>query len=874
MPEGQIPAPKEEKIAPRWPKRALKALFWTLGICLFLVLIPIILLFVYEKEIKSAIITEINTHLKTKVFIEPQNIDLTILSTFPKAAIVFKDVTIMGALPELTTDTLLQARSIYLLFNARDIWNKKYVIQQIDVRGADLRLQTNKDGLNNFDIWEEEADSVVKGQKSTDFKLEKVGLSEFKFLYKNNKAKVKMGADFSQVLLSGNFSDKAYELKVQAEGRLDIIKSGKRSFLKNKRLKIDLSGQVNNGTYTLTQSEIGLNKLFFTATGWISEKGKETPCQIDFKGKNIDIVSVLSWLPEDFQEKLKDYSGEGAFSSTIGLEGNLQDYDELSIKASFGTKGSKLTYQPKNTTLSDVSLSGSFIKEKGGIELLEMHEIKARQNDNYVEGDFSLSNFNKPYLKLTARGNYNLKDFFSLVPIDTIQDASGSIDFEVNANINMDDARARQMATSSAKGKIDLKDISFTFKGNEALRLPGGQILVENENLETKNLQIVHGKTTLDVSGKAINFLNYLLKPEQPLEVALTVRSSFVNVDDFILPANNKKSSETENPFNLQDNIRADLQLNIAQIVFREFTGKNLLGQLEIKNKRLLAKNLSFEAFDGDITLTGVADASQNDKLNIKGSTNLVDVNIRKMFTQLNNFGQDVIEAKNLNGKATTQIDFTATWNNQLQCDLQSIEASAELGIVNGELIDYKVLEYLADYVELKELKHVKFSNLQTHVDIKNKTIFISRTSLKNSALDIEASGSHSFDNVIDYSIKLRLSDWLAKRPGKNKQLDEELQETENDPDNKRCVFLHMTGTTDKPVITYDRKAMKQKIKEDIKEEKNNLKKILNEEFGWFKKDTTSFKKDEKKQDQKFKIDFNQKKDEKKKKEEQDGEDF
>lgn len=159
------------------------------------------------------------------------------------------------------------------------------------------------------------------------------------------------------------------------------------------------------------------------------------------------------------------------------------------------------------------------------------------------------------------------------------------------------------------------------------------------------------------------------------------------------------------------------------------------------------------------------------------------------MFTQLNNFGQTVIEAQNLNGKATTQVDFSASWNAQLQCDLKSIEAAADLSIVNGELIDYKLLEVLAEYVQLKELKHVKFSNLQTHVDIKNQTVYISKTSVKNSALDIEISGSQTFDYVIDYRVKLRLSDWLAKRPGKNKQLDEELLETENDPENKRCVF-------------------------------------------------------------------------------------
>jgi hypothetical protein len=42
------------------------------------------------------------------------------------------------------------------------------------------------------------------------------------------------------------------------------------------------------------------------------------------------------------------------------------------------------------------------------------------------------------------------------------------------------------------------------------------------------------------------------------------------------------------------------------------------------------------------------------------------------------------------------------------------------------------------------------------------------------------------------------LGEFLAKRPGKSKQLDEELIENENDPESKRSVFIHMTGTTDK----------------------------------------------------------------------------
>ncbi|MFL5752929.1 MAG: AsmA-like C-terminal region-containing protein, partial [Bacteroidia bacterium] len=210
-------------------------------------------------------------------------------------------------------------------------------------------------------------------------------------------------------------------------------------------------------------------------------------------------------------------------------------------------------------------------------------------------------------------------------------------------------------------------------------------------------------------------------------------------------------------------------------------------------------------------------------------------------------------------GIATASIDFSSRWSRALAVDPKSIVASCDLTIERGQLVNYKPLESLSKYVELKELQDIKFATLQSRIEIKEEVISISRTSIKNNAMNMDFYGTHTFNNEIDYHIRLLLSEVLAKRPGKNKQLDEELSLVENDPDNKRAVFLTMTGTLDKPIIKYDRRGMKDKIKEDIKEEKKNLKKILFEEFGLFKKDTANFKnknEEVKKADQKFQVDF------------------
>jgi len=52
-------------------------------------------------------------------------------------------------------------------------------------------------------------------------------------------------------------------------------------------------------------------------------------------------------------------------------------------------------------------------------------------------------------------------------------------------------------------------------------------------------------------------------------------------------------------------------------------------------------------------------------------------------------------------------------------------------------------------------------------------------------------------------------------------------------------LFLTMKGPVNDPKITYDRKGIEQKIATDVRKEKQDLKVMLNKEFGWFKKDTS-----------------------------------
>ena len=309
------------------------------------------------------------------------------------------------------------------------------------------------------------------------------------------------------------------------------------------------------------------------------------------------------------------------------------------------------------------------------------------------------------------------------------------------------------------------------------------------------------------------------------------------------------KASEDRSTPLIPNNIQFKLNAAILNFSYAKFEAQSITGEIEIKNQKAIISDMRLQTMQGEAEIDAFADNSSN-KLDVVLQSKLKNINISNMFLQLNNFGQTTLQENNIKGYATADLDFSGSWSNALEPNLKSIKSNINLTIDRGELIDFKPLLSLSKFVDIQDLQKIKFSNLKSNIEIKDKTIFLPSTSIKNSALNIIFWGTHSFENDINYHIELLISELLAK---KRKDKDEEFGPVENDPDNKRSAFILMTGTVDKPIIKYDRKGLKENIKKDIKEEKQNLKQLLKEEFGLFKKDTSSLKAKEK-DDQAFEL--------------------
>jgi hypothetical protein len=841
-------------------------------ILLFLIVSAIGLVVVYEDEVKAVVIKELNKHLATEVRIEPKNIDLTFISSFPKCAIEFKNFTAMEAWDKKEKDTLMFAENLSLRFSLQDIFNKKYDVKQIALTNARLYLKADKNGKPNYEVWKtKELSTTENSNDSLQFKLESIELKNINISYKNRQQKFKTECIINDVVFTGNFSDHEYEMTSEGKIKVNSVSVDKTSFIKNKLLNLDIVFQVTGDKYTIKKADLALNKMEFDLDGNFKYSDSLENFKLNYKARNMDIESVLSLLPEKYKDRISDYKSTGEFFANGNFEYDVAK--PFSIRSSFGINKATIEYAPKGTKLTNVVVNGELVvSEKNSY--IKWSDFNVDLNGDNVKGRFLMENFGDPYLEVAAVGAFNLMHLHSFWPIDTLQKLEGNMKFSGEIKGKFNDLKQNTFSDKlSVNLNVEVEKLKTQFKNDpKEIAVESCKIIAVERDIKVENFKLLKGETDLELNGEIPGLFNHLLDNKSPLVIKGNLNCKNLSMEDLIFSSGSSGSSASESSeFNVPDNVNLVLDATIQHFTFGKFEANNIRGNFELKNQKAMVSDMKFETMEGEAVVNAFADASGKN-LDLTLQSQIKNINVKKMFTQMNNFGQATLLDKNINGYITATIDFFGTWDKQLNVNLNSITTTADMTIDRGELNDFKPLEGLARFVDLQELRRIKFSSLTSKIQIKNSTIFIPQTTIKNSVLNIDFNGTHTFSNDVDYHIRLLISELLAKK----RKADDEFGPEENDPDNRRSAFILMTGNIDNLQYKYDRKGLKQKIKEDIKQEKQNLKDLFREEFG-SKKDTAKVKPGAK-ANQKFELEKPDNKQEKKtlepKKKKDDDDDF
>lgn len=837
----------------------------------------LVITFAYEKEVKDYMIGQLNENLKTKVIVDSKNIQLSLFKDFPFASLVFKNITMLeapisisgpdkkGNRKFLKQDTLFSVEDISLQFSIWDILGKNYVVKEITADNGRIRLREGKGGSVNWDVWKGSDDNASSSGGSA-FNLERFELKRISFSYFDLKDKDDIVCHIHKGIISGDFSSKEYDLRISGDIRAGHFNIDSVSYLDDKPVKLDLNLRVDNekDLYEFNDALVTLSDLKIQVEGkYIS--GKESDLiDISLKGKDMDVQSVLSLLPEKYSKDIRDFQSEGEFYGNAYIKGKIDDVNSPEVKIDFGIKKADITQLSSGISLKNVQVTGNyFASSVSSSYFLDLQSFSAILANGKIAGSIRVDNFSSPRVSASVNADLLLEDVRQLLKVDTVwnypvETLAGSLRLNMKYQGMLGisgNYRKSDFENMSMSGDVTLLNAGMKIK-NSALAFDSinGSFLLNNNSITVNSFSGNTPRSDFYLKGDLKNILAYSLFDDADVEIDAIFQSNNFDLNEFLL--DQEESTRRDTVYNVHFSPRINFRLNsdIGHLSFRKFEATDIRGTFQLRDQKLIGDPISFSTMDGSVSGSGMVDGSIDSLLLVTCDASLKRLNINKLFSQFENFGQTTMTHENLKGIGTAQVQFASVWTSDLTADLNRIYVRSDLIVEKGELIRFEPMKALSKYIEVSELEVIKFSTLSNQIEIKDQKIFIPKMDINSSALDISLSGNHTFNNEIDYHIKVLMSDILFQKAKRAKKENTEFGVVEDDKSGRTSLFISMTGTVDEPIIKYDRKGAKQNLKENLADEKHTLKQILRDEFGWFKKDSVLKKKEKPKDDGKFII--------------------
>ena len=797
------------------------------------------LVFFFKDRICGLVLTEVNTYLNVPLHVS--EMDLVFWSSFPNLSVDFDQLYIQESFPDARiSDTLFYTERLRLTFNPWDIYQGKYHVKQVRVNPGKLAIRYDARGKENFDIFK-----PSPSETKTDFNLslKEVKIDGLRFIYDNLSSKQYLSSTFKDARIKGDFSSDAFVAKAMGKMKLGRLKSGDITLLRNKNTEFDFALDVNQltGLYSLKNAELSVEHLPFSVNGKVSPDS----LQFTVQSKNIQLTQLVNEFSLDAAKDVKAFKGSGKVDFHLALAGALSAVDPIGVNADFSIQHGTLTEPEHGLNIQDIQLSGKYSNTEANGEYISMKNVRFRTAGGPFSGELELREFDRPKVEGNAKGNVDLGLIHAIFHLPSIDEVQGNLGIQTNFKLST--SSTGELAVDECSGQLALKNIFLKLIDDKRqFSQVNGRLFLRGNEAGIENTALKLGSSDVKLNGIFGNIFPYL-NGNGDLKTSILLESNYLSVEDLGSTTKEMKIEAGE-VYSLPDNIQGEINLQIEKLRYGKHQFEHLISKMNIEDRRLHFPQMSLVNAEALLSGALIIEEKEPEKFMLTTQIAGKNLNFKSLFKEWENFDQTVIREQNISGRAEANLFFRAPFTLAKGISYTGIEAKLDLKVYNGHLKNVESFKDITESLKTKsgklvlgkenialleeKLKDVDFQTMENSIYIKNGLVEIPKMTIRSTALDMDVSGRHWFENVIDYRFAFRLRDLKAT---KNQT---EFGEVIDDGTGVR-LFLRMHGTLEKPIYEWDSEGRKVQAKEYRQEEKAQAKSMLKAEFGFFQKDST-----------------------------------
>ena len=821
--------------------KIFKKIIIGLGVLAVLLLVALIVIAgFFQEAVGNRLISEINKQLTTELTVG--DFDLSLLKGFPNATASLQDVVVKGQFGE----GLLEAKDVAFHFKLLSLFGATVKVHSVKIKDGALNVRIDRRGTANYDIFKP---SETDEESNFNISLKEAELENIELAYRDDKLRQEMLMLVEVADFSGELSSKKYDLNSSAQLTSNFIDLDDVRYFAGKKWGYDANifVDVEEEQYDFKKVKVFVDDNSFSLTGNVDKEKGYTDIDLVATTDDANLSSVLSLLPKQRLDILGEFSSEGKFYFSMDIMGKLSPTESPATEASFSLAQGRLTHPYLKEPFKDVSFEATMTN--GELNSMRTSSFEIKNFKGYLHRELltmhlKVEDFDDPYIDFQMDGALPVAYIYDFFEHPGITDGDGEI--EINnldvAGLYRDMTSIRHIADVEMKGALEFDDAALKIN-NEEIIIDKGKFIFEDNLLALHDVEIEGAGNDIFFKGTAENLLPVLFADSlntqnaklkftgeldaQKMDLLKLRQMVDVPVGEADVEQAVYDSLKTEKYIKRErilDFLQGNFIANINEFRYDKIMGKNFSGQLFFENSQMQVVGKA-EGMDGKFALDGTLFFEKEPYLKAKISGDKIDVH--QFFYQTNNAGQEVVTYKNLAGNMNAKMLIKAYWDSTGNFVSDKLRVWAGLGIEDGALKNFAMLEEFSDFVKVRDLRNVRFVDMQNWLEIKNGKFYLPVMFIQNNAMNMSVCGEQAFDDKIDYSIKINAGQVLTNKlkSGSNQK------PIKAKKDGFFNLYFNVFGTLEK----FDYETNKRKVKNMFaasEKRKRQIRAALIKEFG------------------------------------------
>lgn len=817
-------------------------------VLILVVLVILVVLAVTPFLFKGKIIKLANEQLEQNLDAKASfsDINLSLLRNFPNLGVRLKNLCIIG-IDEFEGDTLLDIKSFDVVVDLvsaikmENISVKRIIIDEPYVNAIVLN-----NGKANWDIMPE-ADTTIEepvdtsaSEFTTKISLKLFKINEAKIRYSDDTSNITASLDRLNFVLTGDLSQDFSTLVIDSKAEKVNVTMDGIPYLKNVLLNMhfDVDANLKESIFKLNKNQFSLNDLTLMWNGSVEmpESG-DMITNLDFATSNTDFKTLLSLVPAIYMNDFADLKTTGSLKLEGTVTGAITETTTPNVDAKLFVSNATFSYPdlPKSAKNIQIDVNLHYDGVQMDNTTVDVNKFHLDLGDNPIDMVLNLKTpISDPFTNGKLTASIDLESITDVIPLEETE-LKGLIKARLDWMGKLSSIENEQYEDFKADGLVEITNLYYNSPDvPKAFTLKTSQISFSPKAVEIAAFDAVLGSSDFRLKGKLTNYIPYVLKDET-IQGELTLNSNLLDVNEFMSDTETvEETTEAEDTAAMEvievpGNIDFRFVSTIGKVLYDKLDIRNLKGIIYIKDKRVMMENLSMNALDGSLAISGEYNTQdiKNPLVDLKLAATNIDIPMATLAFDM--LGKVAPIASKASGKVSLGLTYYSFLTSDMKPIINTIAGSGNLNSKQIGIKSSSAFNAIGEALKTDALKNLTLNDVNLDFMIQEGNLTVQPFETKMGDISMLIGGQQSFEKTLDYTINLSAPRQLLgmENPAINNLYSKAASQGVNIVKSETVdVLVKLTGEIKNPKVKLD---LKQNVSNTVEDVKENLKEAAKE---------------------------------------------